>query len=642
MYFGTNIYGWTLLAKRDSHDWDLEHAMAEAKQAGVRGWEHSFRQVSEVKATADAAKRQGLEMHTAYVFGAFHEPELAKPAIENAVAISEALRAVGVHSIIVNPDPLPQGAPKTDAQLLTQSTAMNELGETLTAAGTRLLYHSHDPEMKAGAREFHTMLINTDPKWVGLCLDIHWVWRGAGKSQTAVHDIISLYGDRIELIHLHQSVDNVWTESIGAGDVDYPALAAHLEKKKVKSLFVIELGLEKGTSGVLSGSQAHKEAIQYLEPLLAPIAVEPKPNAPFRIYLFGAGAIARQHAAAAKKIAKYELYAADPSKEARDGFFAAFPHAKMFDDAEAMLASSSPQDRDIVIVAVPPSLHHAAALVAIKSDRHVLCEKPVALSKEQLQDLLSAAAKTGRHFGDCSVRFLCNDALARAREIVSSGGIGVPYHARLVNRKPRIRPGIEFQSASKWFLDKEKAGGGIGYDWGVYDLSMLFDVLSPVAVRIHHAYTAIPTTAADPADVPITVESHFGCTMTLELESGASVTLDYERASGFHGEAQALLNVDGLAGGLTWDWCPPFHQDDQVKLTHYVDVKGKVSKSVERFPVFDWDDVHGRPLLAFADLVAGRDSVILGEKRLKFNFEVILGIYQSAELGKPVEVRLDA
>lgn len=639
MYFGTNVYGWTLLAKRDGHDWNLRNAMALAKQAGVRGWEHSFREVAEVQVAADAARAEGLEMHTAYVFGAFHERDLAERAIKNAVEVAEALRAVGVRRIIVNPDPLPGGAPKTDAQLFVQSSAVDKLGATLAAAGTRLLYHSHDPEMKNGAREFHTMLVNTDPKSVGLCLDVHWVYRGAGNSQTAVHDIISLYGDRINLIHLRQSVDGVWSESIGAGDVDYPSLSRHLIKHQVKSLLVIELAMEKGTPRALSGAQAHAQAIKYLAPLLAPVAIEPLS---LRIYLYGAGAIARLHATtAARNLTDYELYAADPSREARNSFLEAFPYATMFESAEKMLASSPPQDRDIVVIAVPPRLHQSAALAAIKSNRNVLCEKPVALSKQDLELLFSASHKTGCYFGDCSIRFLCNQALPRAREMLSAGAIGRPYHARLVNRKPRIRPGIEFQPASKWFLDKEIAGGGIGFDWVVYDLAMLFDVLRPVAARIHHAYTAAPSTAVDPPAHPITVESHFGASMTLELVGGFTVALDLERASGFHGEAQSLLNMDGTEGGLAWEWCPPFESSGSVKLKHYVDVQGKVDKREEEFPVFGWDDVHACPLLAFVDLVSGSDSVILGEKRLKFNFEVLLGIYQCAESGKPVEVRLE-
>lgn len=273
MFFGTNVYGWTLLARRDGQEWDVERAMAEAKKGGLSGWEHSFRKAADVEAISAAAKRQGLAMRSAYVFGAFHEPELAKAATENALKVADALRGVGVTNLIFNPDPLPGGALKTDAQLRTQSAAVSSLGNRLSADGSRLLYHTHDPEMKAGAREFHHMLVNSDPADVGLCLDVHWVYRGAANSQVALEDIVTLYAKRIELLHLRQSVGGVWSEAIGEGDIDFPALARHMAKHGVKAHMVLELAMEAGTPGALSGEQAHIDSIKYLEPLIAQLAI---------------------------------------------------------------------------------------------------------------------------------------------------------------------------------------------------------------------------------------------------------------------------------------------------------------------------------------------------------------------------------
>jgi predicted dehydrogenase len=264
----------------------------------------------------------------------------------------------------------------------------------------------------------------------------------------------------------------------------------------------------------------------------------------------------------------------------------------------------------------------------------------VTLSEQELDELLAASKKRHRIFGDCSVRFLCNDALPYSRAILSGGGIGSPYHARLVNRKPRLRPGIEFQPESKWFLNKDVAGGGAIYDWGVYDLTMLFDVLRPVAAHVLSAWLATPKTAVDPVDAPITIETHAGATIKLELASGDTVMLDFERGFGMHGEFQALLNVDGSEGGLSWEWCPPFDEEDKIKVTHWVDVDGKLDKRIKPFPAISWDDVHSRPLVAFLDLVAGRDSVITTLDRLKFNHLVLMAIYQCAENGSSVEVKL--
>ncbi|RSL51445.1 hypothetical protein CEP54_011404 [Fusarium duplospermum] len=369
---------------------------------------------------------------------------------------------------------------------------------------------------------------------------------------------------------------------------------------------------------------------------------------PWRIYLYGAGSIAWRHGVAAQSLGyDVQLFAADPSQDAREALLARFPKATVFKDAEAMLASSEGQPRDIVVIAVPPWLHHAATLLAFRSNRHVLCEKPLATSEAQMAEMLAASDSCGRIFGECSFRYLGNEALNRARQLINTGAIGSVYHARFVNRQPRARAGIEYQPSSRWFLQKEKSGGGTIFDWGVYDLTMFFDVLRPVAATVNHAWLATPKTDADPPETPITVETHAGASLTLTLENGSVIPFEWERASGFHGDPQVALNVDGAVGGLTWEWVPTFDYKDEVnevaegfKLVHYVDVDGKVDAREEKFPAFGWEDANHRPLLSFVDLIEGRESVALSRSRLEFNFSVVSAIYRSASEGKPIHVQL--
>ncbi|KAF2271317.1 oxidoreductase family protein [Westerdykella ornata] len=371
---------------------------------------------------------------------------------------------------------------------------------------------------------------------------------------------------------------------------------------------------------------------------------------PWRIYLYGAGFSASRHAVAAGMIGHdVQLFAADPSKAARDALLAKFPRATVYDDAEAMLASSPGQERDIVIIAVPPYLHHSATLSAFRSNRHVLCEKPVARTDTEMAEMLAASDSSGRLFSECSFRYLGNGALDRARELIRTGRVGTLYHARFVNRQPRSRPGIEYQPESKWFLQKTKSGGGTVFDWGVYDFTMFFDVLRPVAATVHRAWLATPRTGADPTEFPISVETHAGATLSLTLEDGTVIPFDYERASGFHGEPQVALNVDGTEGGLTWEWVPTFDYKDEVdpleqgfKLVHYFDADGKVEASEEKFAAFGWEDANLRPLLSFVDLIEGRSSEALSRDRLEFNFAVISAIYRCISQGNPVHVRMKA
>ena len=108
------------------------------------------------------------------------------------------------------------------------------------------------------------MLAQTDPGLIGLCLDPDTIWRGAGRSNLAVLDMIALYGNRVDAIHLRQSVGGVWSETLGPGDLDYPAIAAALQAIGRAPLLVIETASEQDTPQELDPSAACQQSLNYV------------------------------------------------------------------------------------------------------------------------------------------------------------------------------------------------------------------------------------------------------------------------------------------------------------------------------------------------------------------------------------------
>jgi inosose dehydratase len=263
MFIATNVYGWSQIATREGRDYDRLQAMESARAAGFTGWEDAYGDVEKAKAVAEDARESGLEMRSAYVFGAFHTPDLAASATKTALSICDALMPHGVTHFIFNPDPLPNGALKDDAALRVQSASLEALGRTLKDRGARLLYHTHDPEMRASAREFHHMLCATDPDAVSLCLDTHWIWRGAGNSMVALEDIVRLYAPRVAELHLRQSHGGVWAETLGEGDIDHDSVRRLLEADGRKRLIVIEHAYEGGTPNERDVVEAHAESVAF-------------------------------------------------------------------------------------------------------------------------------------------------------------------------------------------------------------------------------------------------------------------------------------------------------------------------------------------------------------------------------------------
>jgi len=210
-------------------------------------------------------------MPSIYVNSTLHEAAEAERSIAQVLAVAREVRPVGARIIVTNPNPIRWGGPenKSDDQLRTQAAAMDRLGKELAALKMTLAYHNHDIELRQAAREFHHMMSGTDPRYVSLCLDAHWVYRGSGNSSVALFDVVKLYGDRVKEIHLRQSQNGVWSETLGPGDIDYEALARALAKKQAKPNLVLEVGVEPGTPKTMSPVAAHRQSAEYARRVFA-------------------------------------------------------------------------------------------------------------------------------------------------------------------------------------------------------------------------------------------------------------------------------------------------------------------------------------------------------------------------------------
>jgi inosose dehydratase len=273
---GTQAYGWSQIAEREGKEWPRSQAwaMEQATQAGLRHWEPLLDGPTYVEAVAEAARRNGMGLHSIYLGGNLHDPDIAPKTIETMVATAREARRHGSQLAVVNPNPIDWSSKqdKSDRQLSYQLDRLTELATALKGEGLTLCYHTHDAEMRQGAREFHHMLLNSDPQLVKLCLDPHWIYRGAGNSQVALLDIIKLYGDRIAEIHVRQSRDGVWDETVGPGDLDYARVVSAVVASGSRPFLVVEHALEAGTPRTLEHAEAHRRSRLFIEDVFAPLA----------------------------------------------------------------------------------------------------------------------------------------------------------------------------------------------------------------------------------------------------------------------------------------------------------------------------------------------------------------------------------
>jgi inosose dehydratase len=262
-----NAYTWNTFYQRSKKEWmaDPDASLSEFVQAGLIAYEPSFTNADEVRKLAPFLPKYKLSMPSLYVNSTLHRATDAQKSIDSVLAIADAAKPLDTRIIVTNPDPIRWGSEgdKTDADLTEQARNLDRLGAELRKRGITLAYHTHAPEHRQAAREFHHMLLASDPKNVSLCLDAHWVYRGSGNSQVALFDVVKLYGKRIVELHIRQSKNGIWQESFTDGDIDYPRLASALMNQGIRPLLVLEQCLEKGSPDTMGPVEAHRQNMVY-------------------------------------------------------------------------------------------------------------------------------------------------------------------------------------------------------------------------------------------------------------------------------------------------------------------------------------------------------------------------------------------
>jgi len=141
--------------------------------------------------------------------------------------------------------------------------------------------------------------------------------------------------------------------------------------------------------------------------------------------------------------------------------------AHCFASPEELCASP---EVDAVFITSPDAMHHADTLLAIRHGKAVLCEKPVAMSAAEAQEMADAAKAAGVLYG-VAQNFRYNHSLDWIREQIQAGKIGRPQFAHAEFDYPADR------APRKWIKDPTLACGGPIGDVGVHCIDALRYVL---------------------------------------------------------------------------------------------------------------------------------------------------------------------
>ena len=136
----------------------------------------------------------------------------------------------------------------------------------------------------------------------------------------------------------------------------------------------------------------------------------------------------------------------------------------------------SQDDIDLIIVATPSSLHHRHVMDALNAGKHVMVEKPMALTLIQAEEMAHQARQRGLVLTVHHNRRYDGDFL-RLRNLLSEGRVGslVSIEVRLQNRNwPEDYPAQEYRPL--WRLEREFGGGNL-FDWAPHFIDQLLQLV---------------------------------------------------------------------------------------------------------------------------------------------------------------------
>lgn len=268
-----------------------------------------------------------------------------------------------------------------------------------------------------------------------------------------------------------------------------------------------------------------------------------------RIGIIGAGGFANTHMEQFSKLPNVEVVAfqrrnADALKEMQDKWDV--PNG--FTDHQELL---SMPDLDAVDIITPTNTHKALALDAIQAGKHVLCDKPLAMTANDCREMLEAAENAGViHSTNFNQRG--NTAIGRMKRYMNDGFVGDTHHANIwwgMSFAEDARP-----DALSWRLRPEAGGGSI------YELIHVFDMarfiggeVSKISAKLdtHQKRRAFPD-APDGIDVKVPDSSAF---FVEWREGGYAVihTSFASRGTDPDGKTHARIEISGSNGRIVSD-----------------------------------------------------------------------------------------
>jgi UDP-N-acetyl-2-amino-2-deoxyglucuronate dehydrogenase len=335
-----------------------------------------------------------------------------------------------------------------------------------------------------------------------------------------------------------------------------------------------------------------------------------------RVALVGCGRISRSHFDAIRKVEGLTLVSVADNDVARAREVGAAEAVPAFGSLEEMLSEVS---SDLAVICTPSGLHPAHGIVAARARRHVLTEKPMAISLEAADQLVHACDAAAVHLFVVKQNRL-NPPIQLLRRAVDKGRFGRIYMANVTVRWTRPQ---DYYDAEPWRGTWEFDGGAIMNQASHY-VDLMQWLVGPVESVMAKTATQARRIEAEDSGVAV-LKFRSGALGMIEV-SVLTYPRNLEGSITILGE-KGSVKIGGTAVNRVEHWSFAEYDDDD-KL---IDAANTAPPTVYGFG----HEGYYRNVLSVlrGDAKAETDGRA-GRKSL----ELILGIYESAKTGREVPI----
>ncbi|MDI6827801.1 MAG: Gfo/Idh/MocA family oxidoreductase [Armatimonadota bacterium] len=334
-----------------------------------------------------------------------------------------------------------------------------------------------------------------------------------------------------------------------------------------------------------------------------------------RIGIIGAGDVARSaHVPSFAENSRVEIaVVADPDFGAAQSLAEKYGIPKVIEDYHEILNDETISAVDIT---VPHYLHYAITMDCLNAGKHVICEKPIAMSLEEADRMVETAHELGLWLLiTLNQRFL--PIHRKLKEMLDDGRLGKPF---LVNAYITGDVLARLDDAYDWKSTWDRAGGGAFFDTGTHIVDLMhywFGQPTAVMASMKKLITKPENKADDNASVILEWDDDIIANLVV------SYTVDQEPWS----EKKFIYCTEGDVSMISEAAVPMFlvrnGSPEIIEVEHNANW---------------WDWSLDRCLRHFVDCILDGVEPIVTEEDARAALKTILAAYESARQGKRVEI----